>query len=219
VNIQVVQDLICPWCRIGHHNLEQALATWSAEHAAPVTIEWLPYQLDPLPEGAPKEDFRERFTQRKGIPEAQMNQMFSRVTEAGANFGITFNFDKVTVAVDTLPGHVAIAATPQAKQPALVAALHTAYFENGQDIGETDVIVACAVEAGLDEAEIESVRAALASPTARAEQRETVRAVQEAGITGVPYFVFDGKLALSGGQPVAAFLQALSQASEPALAR
>ena len=67
--------------------------------------------------------------------------------------------------------------------------------------------------------EIESVRAALASPTARADQKGIVGAVQEAGITSVPYFVFDEKLALSGGQPVPAFLQALEQASEPALAR
>jgi predicted DsbA family dithiol-disulfide isomerase len=219
LNIQIVQDLICPWCRIGHHNLEQALATWSAGNDAPVTIEWLPYQLDPLADGAPKEDFRQRFTQRKGVPEAQMNQMFDRVTQVGASLGLTFNFDEVTVAVDTLPGHVAIAAAPQAKQPALVAALHTAYFEDGRDIGETDVIVEYATKAGLDAVEIESVRAALASPTARAEQKETVHAVQEAGITSVPYFVFDGKLALSGGQPVPAFLQALEQASEPALAR
>ena len=219
MKIQVVQDLVCPWCRIGHHNLEQALATWSNGIDTPVTIEWLPYQLDPLAEGAPKEDFRERFTQRKGVPEARMNQMFDQVTQAGASLGLIFNFDRITVAVDTLPGHVAIAATPQAKQPAMVAALHTAYFEDGQDIGETDVIVAYAAKAGLDAVEIEPVRAALASPIARAEQRETVRQVQEAGITGVPYFVFDGKVALSGGQPVPAFLQALEQASEPALAR
>lgn len=216
MNIQIVQDLICPWCRIGHHNLEQALGEWSREHPDPVTIEWLPYQLDPLPEGAPKEDFRKRFVERKGLALDQMQQMFARVTEAGASVGLVFNFDKVTVAVDTMPGHIAIAAAPQAKQTALVAALHTAYFENGQDIGETDTIVACAVAAGLDDAEIAVVRAAIANPVARAGQLDIVRAVQEAGITSVPYFVFESKLALAGGQPAAMFRQALDQAASPA---
>ena len=213
MNIQVVQDLICPWCRIGHHNLETALATWTADKDVPVEIEWLPYQLDPLEEGAPAEGFRERFTQRKGIGEAQMEMMFERVTQAGAAVGLTFRFDKVSVAVDTLPGHVAIAAAPIAKQPALVAALHKAYFEEGQDIGQSSVILAAAEAAGLDGAEREAISAALSNPVARAAQRDIVRAVQQAGITSVPYFVFDGKLAVAGGQPAEVLVQALDQAA------
>lgn len=212
MKIQVVQDLICPWCRIGHHNLETALAAWAAETGGAVEIEWLPYQLDPLEEGAAPEGFRERFVQRKGIGEAQMETMFDRVTQAGAAVGLTFRFDRVTVAVDTLPGHVAIAATPIAKQPALVAALHKAYFEEGQDIGQEPVILAASEEAGLDAAERTAVRQALADPTVRAEQRDIVRAVQEAGITSVPYFVIDGKLAVAGGQPVEVFRHAFDQA-------
>ena len=214
MKIQIVQDLICPWCRIGHHNLETALAAWAADKDVPVEIEWLPYQLDPLEEGTPREGFRERFVQRKGIGEAQMNAMFGRVTEAGAAVGLTFRFDKVTVAVDTLPGHVAIAAAPVAKQTALVAALHTAYFEDGQDIGQASVILAAAEAAGLDEPERAAVSAALADPAARAEQQGIVRAVQQAGITSVPYVVLDGKVAVAGGQPPEVFIQALEQASE-----
>jgi predicted DsbA family dithiol-disulfide isomerase len=211
MNIQVVQDLICPWCYIGHHNLKVAVDAWSANHAEPVQVEWLPYQLDPLDEGAPQEDFRERFTQRKGVAPEQMAQMFDRVTEVGASVGITFRFDKVTVAVDTLPGHIAIAATPVGKQSALVSAFHKAYFEEGRDIGNTDEVLAIAAEAGLDPAEVQTVRGALADPASRQTVKELVREVQSAGVTSVPYFVLDSKLGLSGGQPPEVFLQAFEQ--------
>jgi predicted DsbA family dithiol-disulfide isomerase len=217
VKIQVVQDLICPWCYIGHHNLDAALVQWSAAHDDPIEIEWLPYQLDPLEEGAPVEGFRERFVNRKGIAPAQMDTMFDRVTQAGAALGIGFRFDKVTVAVDTLPGHVAIAAAPVALQGGLVTELHRAYFEEGKDIGQTSEILAAAELAGIDGAAREAIATALGDPAARAEVQDIIRQVQAAGITGVPYFVIDGKVGLSGGQPAEVFLQAFAQASEPAL--
>ncbi len=84
VKVQVVQDLICPWCYIGHHNLERALSEWTAGRDTPVELEWLPYQLDPLEEGAPQEGFQERFQRRKGVAPEQMMTMFDRVTQAGA---------------------------------------------------------------------------------------------------------------------------------------
>jgi predicted DsbA family dithiol-disulfide isomerase len=215
MKIQVVQDLICPWCYIGHHNLDQALTEWTAGKDVSVDIEWLPYQLDPLEPGAPKEDFRERFVKRKGMAPEQVAGMFDRVTQAGASLGITFRFDKVTVAVDTLPGHVAIAASPLERQGALVSALHKAYFEEGQDIGEAEVILAATVAAGLDEAERANVQAAIADPATRAQVQDVIRQVQAAGISGVPYFIVDNQIGLSGGQPVEVFKQVLDQASEP----
>jgi predicted DsbA family dithiol-disulfide isomerase len=218
MRIQVVQDLICPWCYIGHHNLDQALEEWTSGKDVTVEVEWLPYQLDPLEPGAPPESFRERFTQRKGIQPAQMNGMFDRVTQAGAALGIHFRFDRIEVAVDTLPGHIAIAATPLSRQGELVSALHKAYFEDGKDIGATPEILAAATAAGLDEAELANISAALDDASLQAQIVETIREVQAAGITGVPYFIVDGKFGLSGGQPVDVFKQVFDQATEPALA-
>ena len=218
MKIQIVQDLICPWCYIGHHNLDQALLEWTAGKDVPVEIEWLPYQLDPLEPGAPQESFQERFTKRKGIQPAQMNGMFDRVTQAGAALGLTFRFDRIAVAVDTLPGHVAIAATPVTKQGAIVSALHKAYFEDGKDIGATAEILAAATLAGLNEDELANVASALEDVGVKAQVQETIREVQAAGITGVPYFIVDGKIGLSGGQPVHVFKDVLDQAAEPALA-
>lgn len=217
MKVKVVQDLICPWCYIGHHNLERAIAEWSAGGERPVAIEWLPYQLDPLNPDAPREGFRERFVQRKGIAPAQMDAMFDRVTEVGAAAGITFRFDRITVAIDTMPGHVAIAATPVAKQGALVNALHRAYFEEGKDIGARTEIKVAARAAGLTSDEVTTVQAALDDEDAWAEVRATIRAIGDAGVTGVPYFVIDDAIGLSGGQPVAVFKQAFAQAADPAL--
>jgi len=214
VKIQVVQDLICPWCYIGHHNLDQALAEWTVDKDVMVEIEWLPYQLDPLEPGAPQEGFRERFVQRKGIAPEQMDTMFDRVTQAGAALGIPFRFDRVTVAVDTLPGHVAILAAPVARQGAFVTELHKAYFEEGKDIGQRAEILAAAERAGIDEPGRAAIAAALDDPDGTAQVVDIIRQVQAAGITGVPYFIIDGKVGLSGGQPVAVFKQALDQASE-----
>lgn len=216
MKIQVVQDIICPWCYIGHHNLSQAAKEWSTESGQSVEFEWLPYQLDPLEPGAPQEDFRERFVKRKGMQPEQIDGMFDRVTEVGKSLGITFRFDKVTVAVDTLPGHVAIAATPAAKQDALVQSFHKAYFEEGRDVGQISEIVAIAERAGLTPEEVTNVQTAIADPDSLASIRALIGQVQSAGISGVPYFIVDNKVGLSGGQPVEVFKQAFAQATSVA---
>ncbi len=217
MKVQVVQDLICPWCYIGHHNLEAAIREWTAATEAPVEIEWLPYQLDPIAPGEPQQGFLERFAERKGIASDQAGSMFDRVTEAGAAVGIAFRFDRITVAVDTMPGHIAIAAAPLVKQGDLVNRLHRAYFEDGKDIGEAVEIEEAVTAAGLTEDETAVVMAAIADVDARAQVEANVQAVREAGVTGVPYVVIDDRYGLSGGQPVAVFRQALDQAADPAL--
>jgi predicted DsbA family dithiol-disulfide isomerase len=217
MKVKVVQDLVCPWCYIGHHNLDAAIREQTAAGMDNIEVEWLPYQLDPLEPGAPQQGFTERFQERKGIGPDQMRGMFDRVTEVGASVGIAFRFDRITVAVDTLPGHIAIAAAPPARQGSFVNALHRAYFEEGKDIGAPAEIEAAARVADLSDDEIKAVRAALDDPRARADVQATIRAVQEAGVTGVPYFVIDDAIGLSGGQPVEVFRRAFAQVTDPAV--
>jgi len=217
MRVKVVQDLICPWCYIGHRNLEGAIREWTATNDAPVEVEWLPYQLDPIAPGELQQGFHERFAERKGIGPDQIGTMFDRVVQAGASVGIAFRFDRITVAVDTMPGHIAIAAAPAVKQGALVNALHRAYFEEGRDIGAPADIHAATRSAGLDADEAATVMAALANDAARAQVEANIQAIREAGVTGVPYFVIDDRLGLSGGQPVEVFRQAFDQAADPAL--
>jgi len=217
MKVKVVQDLICPWCYIGHHNLEGAIREWTAAHDEPVEVEWLPYQLDPIAPGEPQQGFQERFRERKGIGPDQMATVFDRVTQAGAAIGITFRFDRVTVAVDTLPGHIAIAAAPVAKQGALVNVLHRAYFEEGKDIGAPAEIEAATRVAGLTDDEVAVVMEAITDEAARAQVEANIQAVQHAGVSSVPYVVIDDRLGLSGGQPVEVFTRAFDQAADAAL--
>ena len=165
-----------------------------------------------------KEDFRERFTTRKGIPAAQMEAMFHRVTQVGAQQGLHFAFDKVTVAVDTVPAHELMELTVPEKREALMDALMTAYFEEGQDVGEIEVLLAVARTAGLTEAEIAAIGPDLRSRKLEPQVRGMIAQVQQAGVSGVPFFIIEDRLAVSGAQPVATFLGAFRQAKELATA-
>ena len=220
MRVAIVSDVVCPWCRIGKANLMQAAAEWTRETGDPVGVALLPFLLDPVEPGV-KEDFRERFTKRKGIPQAQMEAMFDRVTQVGAQQGLRFNFDRIKVAVDTVPAHELMELTPPEKQFGLMDAMMTAYFEEGKDIGEIDVLLSIAKDAGLTDEELKEIGPALRSRKMEGQVRSTIAQMQDAGIHGVPYFIINNAVVLSGAQPVEVFLQAFEQAkdAQPAGAR
>ncbi len=218
MRIQIVEDTVCPWCRIGKHNLHEALDRWALAHPQEsVELEYLPYLLDPVEQGS-KENFRERFTARKGLSPDAIATMFERVGEVGRQAGITFNFDKVEIAVDTVPGHELIALTPQPKKADVIEAIMKAYFEDGKDIGDDAVLIRAARDAGLTEDELAEIGPILVSHVTRDSVLGVIVSVQQAGISGVPFFIIDGKLGVSGAQPPANFLEAFDQAlsMEPA---
>lgn len=215
MRVAIVSDVVCPWCRIGKQNLVEAARQWSQQTGKPVEIGYVPFLLDPIEPGL-KEGFRERFTKRKGIPEAQMDAMFDRVTKVGVQQGLHFDFDKVKVAVDTVPAHELMELTPLEKREQLMDALMTAYFEQGKDVGEVDVLLAIAREAGLTGEEIAAIEPDLRQRTLEPQVREMIAQVQQAGVSGVPFFIIDDRLAVSGAQPVEVFLDAFAQAREAA---
>lgn len=213
MHVQVVQDLVCPWCRIGKHNLDTAIADYAKEHDDTVTVEWVPFLLDPVEPGS-KEPFQERLRERKNMTPEQIEGMFARATEAGKAVGLDFHWDRIAVAVDTIPAHLLIAMTPLEQQSALLDALHTAYFDEGRDIGDTAVLETIGKAVGLPEASLERVHEAWAAPDARQEMLSVVQQVHAAGVTGVPFFIFDGALAANGAQPAEVLLGAMKQARE-----
>lgn len=213
MRVSVVSDVVCPWCRIGKANLDSAAEQWTRETGEEVQVMFLPFLLDPVEPGV-KENFRERFTERKGMPQAQMDQMFDRVTQVGAQQGLTFNFDKIEVAVDTVPAHELMELTPPAKREALMAAMMTAYFEEGKDVGEPDVLLAIAKDAGITDEEIGVIEPALRTRQLESHVREMISQAQQAGVQGVPFFIIDDAVGLSGAQPVEVFLQAFQQAKQ-----
>lgn len=185
MHIDIVQDTVCPWCRIGKQHLKLALAEWDGE---PVTVRYLPYFLNPNTpvEG---EDFRE--TMQSKFRGGNLEQMFEGPTRAGAAVGLTFNFDKVTRMPNTFLSHRLVALTPDAQKEAMVEALYKAYFEDGQDVGDLDVLLDVAETLGLDRAEYDAL---LKSDAAQEEVAQNVQQMQQVGISGVPFFILKGSI-------------------------
>lgn len=204
--IEVFQDTVCPWCRIGKKHLFEAISQWQGE---PIQIHYRTYQLDPH---TPKsgQPFWETMAANKG-GRAAVEQMVQHAARAGEAAGIPFDFAKVTSWPNTLASHTVIKCAPEAEATKAVDALYKAYFEDGKDIGDTEVLVAIAEELGMNG---EEVRKAIETDAKQAEIAEDIAYARELQITGVPFFVIDNKLALSGAHPPENFLKAFQQALE-----
>ena len=211
LNIDIVSDVVCPWCYIGKRHVEQAISQWQTKHPdAVVNVRWHPFQLNPdLPlEGTDRKGYLE---QKFGGPE-RAKEIYARVAAAGRNAGLELNFDGILKQPNTLAAHALIAyaqtADDGAHADAVAERLFKAYFVDGQFIGDLEVLVAIAAECGLD---AETTRAVL-SERATLDQiaAQDVNA-REQGITGVPFFVFNQKVALSGAQPPDVLLDAMEK--------
>lgn len=217
MRIDIWSDVACPWCFIGKRRFERALGAW--EHRDSVVVTWHSYQLDPtLPEHYDGTEV-EYLASRKGMPVEQVREMFEHVRTQAAGEGLHYDFDRLVVA-NSLRAHqllhLAKAREQQApgRADAVKEALLSAHFEHGTDIGSIDALVAIGVRVGLDEQEI---REALADERYLSSVHNDIAQARELGVTGVPFFVFDMRLGLSGAQPAEVFTQALEQARTLAL--
>ncbi|MGO4667197.1 DsbA family oxidoreductase [Bosea sp. 2RAB26] len=191
--IAIVSDVVCPWCFIGKARLETALANHGLTDR--VAITWLPYELNPdMPaEGAD----RASYLDAKFGP-GKRKEIEIRLSEAALESGVTFNWSKVTRTPNTRMAHMLIAAASTVQRGSeMKAALFKAYFQDGRDIGDLETLVAIATELGFEE---NAARDELTND----ELRETIIGLeahaQKVGVTGVPFFIVDGKLAVSGAQ-------------------
>jgi predicted DsbA family dithiol-disulfide isomerase len=209
IKIDVWSDIACPWCYIGKRNLENGLAATADDDDAPVVeIEYHSFELSP----DTPEDFHggevDYLSQHKGISPDQAREMLDRVTGVAAEAGLAYRFD-ILQHTNTVKAHELLHfAKENGKQLELAEVLMSAYFLEGRHVGRDDDLVALAVEVGLDE---DAAREALASQRYRAAVRADQEQAQQFGITGVPFFVIDGKYGVSGAQPVEAFSQIARQ--------
>jgi predicted DsbA family dithiol-disulfide isomerase len=157
------------------------------------------------PEGR---DFIDHMASIKG--DRNVQPMFDRVCQAGETCEVTFQFDKIERMPNTLMSHVLIQAAPVERQNGLLDALHDAYFEGGRDLGDRETLLAIAAELGLDRTEL---GARLDDVSLVADVRDRANWARNQGITGVPFFVFDNAVAVSGAQPPEVLLQAIEQAA------
>jgi predicted DsbA family dithiol-disulfide isomerase len=208
LTIDVVSDVVCPWCYIGKRRLEGALELYAKAHpdAPAPTVTWRPFQLNP---GMPDEGMsRAEYVQRKFG--ARGGAVYDRVTAVGGEVGIPFAFDRIARQPNTLAAHSLIElAETRGAQDALVEAFFRAYFLDGVDLTARANLVAIATGAGLDRAEVEAwLDDANARDLAGAEDQRA----REIGIEGVPFFIFNGRVAISGAHPAETLLEAMRQA-------
>jgi|APLow6443716910_1056828.scaffolds.fasta_scaffold164378_2 predicted DsbA family dithiol-disulfide isomerase len=213
--IDVVSDVVCPWCFIGKRRLEAAIAEWRrGDPQAGFTVNWHPFQLNPdlPPEGV---DRRAYLEAKFGGPE-RAAAIYDRVRAAGRTADIAFEFDRIARQPNTLDAH-RLVSWAQARRDAgdLVEALFRAYFLDGRYVGDRAVLAAIAGEAGFDAA---AARSMLDSDALAAEMTAMDRRVRELGVTGVPFFILNDRIAVEGAQEpatlVAAFAEALTAPAE-----
>ncbi|MDE3174495.1 MAG: DsbA family oxidoreductase [Pseudomonadota bacterium] len=205
--IDVVSDVVCPWCYLGKKRLEGALRA-----AGEVEVRWRPYQLDPTipPEGLD----RQAYMRAKFGDGDRLAQAHARLRALGAEVGVAFDFDSIRRSPNTLDAHRLIRFAAEAgAADALVERLFSDYFEGGRDIGDRAVLIEAATACGLDG---EAVAARLASGEGADEVREEIEAARRVGVQGVPFFIFASKYAVSGAQSEEVLAQAIARAREDA---
>lgn len=209
--LDVWTDIACPWCYIGATRLHRALADY--DRADQVTVHWRAYELDPhTPAGAGRTELQ-ALAEAKNMPEDRVRQMFDQVSAVGAEDGLTLDFDR-TVSANTFDAHrlVQLAGPDTARGTAVLTALFHARFTRGLAVDDPEVLVGIGAEAGMGE---EAVRALLAAPADGPEGAAVTSDEALAGrigVRGVPFFVADRRLAVSGAQPAETLTRLLDTA-------
>ncbi|MGB8436285.1 MAG: DsbA family oxidoreductase [Burkholderiales bacterium] len=213
LTIDIVSDVVCPWCFVGKRKLATALDLYAKERpdAPAPRVTWRPFQLNPqMPAaGMLRADYVQRKFGRSGT------EVYARVSQAGKAVGIDFAFDRIVRQPNTLAAHALIAlADKHGKQDEVVDALFHAYFFDGRDLTDVATLTEVATGAGLPR---DAVEGCLADEQARRTVAAEDERAREMGVSGVPCFIFNGRTAVSGAHEPQTLLQAMLQ-SESATA-
>ena len=206
LSIDVVSDVVCPWCYLGEKRLEAAVASVDD---VDVHIRWRPFQLDPTipPQGKDRTEYmRAKFGDMERLRESH-----ERLGSLGAVEGISFDFDAIKMSPNTLDAHRVIRWAGSAGediQNRVVEELFSRYFERGQDTGDRAVLIDAAGAAGMDAAMVEVLLATDADADA---VRAEIATASRMGITGVPCFLIESKYAVMGAQETAVLADAIRQ--------
>lgn len=205
--VDVISDVVCPWCYIGRRRLGEALALFAADEpeVRPV-VSWHPFQLNP--------DLPREGISRRAYVDAKFGGraagVYDRVRAVGKAVGIDFAFEKIERQPNTFDAHRLISwAQARGDAEEVVERLFRAYFLEGRLIGDRDVLAAIAFEAGLS---ADAARRYLSTDEGTDAIAGMDRRVRELGVEGVPFFIFDGKVAVSGAQEAAVLVDAMREA-------
>lgn len=207
VRIDIVSDIVCPWCFIGKRRLEKALAM---KPDIPVELHWRPYFLN---DWIPREGIsREQYLTTKFGGVERYTAIAQRVAAAAREEGLTYAMDKISRQPNTTDAHRLIRwAESIGKAAEMKQKLMNLYFTEGADLTDRAVLADAAAAVGLDRAKVE---AALASDEGVAQIEREAEAAKEAGIQGVPMFIFGGRFAVSGAQSPEYLAEAIERAAQ-----
>lgn len=211
MQIDIISDAVCPWCFIGKRNLEKSLETYASQHpdAEAPQVRWHPFQLNPslAAGGIP----RAQYTSSKFGGAERAREIYQRIADAGAAAGIEFHFDDIKVQPNTVDAHQLILLAGQVDaQDGVVESLFEGFFLEGRNLADRESLLDLAQRGGLPRADAERC---LTEQLLRKTVEEQDEHARKLGVEGVPFFVFDNKLAVSGAQPPEVLVQAMSEAA------
>lgn len=207
VQIDIVSDVMCPWCFIGKRRFEKALRDIAPD--VDVAVNWRPYQLDPTlpPEGRDRDTY---LAEKFGSLE-RARQLYANIEDAGRGEDIPFSFEAIRVSPNTLDAHRLIRWAQNAGegiQDKVVERLFKLYFLEGANIADHAVLVDVARECGMDPAIVQSL---LATESDREEVMQEIATARSMGVNGVPCFIIDNTYAVVGAQDPAQIASAINQ--------
>ena len=207
ITVDVISDVICPWCYIGKRRLEKAITALDGKHE--VRVHWLPFQLNPdMPrEGVSRKEYR---IKKFGSWE-RSQELDAKLIAVGEIEGIHFAFDRMERTPNTLDAHRLIWLADQNRcQDAIMEALFRGYFSKGQNISNRQILIDVVAEAGLERRQAESL---MNSDDGIEAIKEAERLSRRYGAGGVPFFIINNEITLSGAQPSETFLNAFRMAA------
>jgi len=209
LKVEIWSDVMCPFCYIGKRRIESALEQFP--HKEDVEIEWKSFQLDPTTTSQPGKDAYQYLAERYGKDRQWSIDMHKNVAAQAKEAGLEYRFDKAVIANSFDAHRLSHLAKAHGIGNPMEEIIFKAYFTEGKDVADHDTLVALGEQAGLDPAEVRSM---LSSELYAKEVKRDIEEAQQIGVRGVPFFVMDRKYAVSGAQPVEAFIESLEKSWE-----
>ncbi len=206
MHVEIWSDVLCPFCYIGKHRFEAALAQFPHKNAVMVT--WKSFQLDPQVQAGAHPDYAQMLASKKGLHREQALQMLAQVTAMAREVGLEYHFEKAVVANSYDAHRFSHLAHTHDLQDAAEEALFAAHFVHGNDISDTQTLVQIGTDIGL---EVDEVKHVLQSTEYAEEVKADIHEAAEIGVQGVPFFVFNRRYAVSGAQESSVFLEVLTK--------
>ncbi len=207
MKVEIWSDIMCPFCYIGKRKFETALSQFS--HAAQVEIVWKSFLLSPDMKTAPEKNIHQFLAEHKDISIEQARKFNDQITISARQHGLVYNFDK-TIPANSFNAHrFSHLAKQHGLQDKAEEILFKAYFTDGKNMDDIPTLIELGTEIGLD---ADEVKTALESNSYADEVRQDIYQARQIGVRGVPFFLFNNKLAVTGAQDSSVFLGTLEKA-------